>query len=222
MDFKKQVVPVMYFRGSYGSALINFINAHDGWFTTFPEATLGRSEGAMYMSTENKKLSYRQNFDMCITLPDHLRIAAKSKGHHHFLERDWRSELTYASDYYDKSVLIDIKNSSFRSEVKKRHKVVKEESILMRYNGEEILSESEIDKLIDETVDDFLEEAEYVADSYDNTFILHFDDLIKKDIPWYNELSDYLKLNKFEHPLRYWQNQFWAKEDKKIRDLKNA
>ncbi|MGI9526651.1 MAG: hypothetical protein ACR2MS_06045 [Weeksellaceae bacterium] len=212
---KSQVVPVCYYSGSYGSAVINLINAHRGFHTTFARPGKGRAEGGCFYTHYGTLCHFddpekeAETFD----IDDDQRIAARMCNDHMNFTATGEENIfksSYSSEFFDKVVMIDVRNSSFiehcslRSHDTLANGVLKTELAKLDFEPDNFT----LNKILEKKFEKRFESAEEVAARFDNAHLIHFDKLISESMEWYYPLCEYLEVKPFEHPERYWHEQF--------------
>lgn len=207
------VVPVIYFTGTYGSALINFLNAHHGWMTTLPDIRLakdGRAEGGIRL-TKNDKLCFVDSSQE-YPIPPHLRVAVRF---HHNHQSPRMSELTVdpecppVSQLWRKAIYIDILNSNYKNIVMSRSAQVLSTLTGMFDNADDCdLPMNDLRYLAEKKLDIHLEEAKAMDHLHDTSFRIHFDQIAdrKRVHEWYGPMCEYLEIEEqLWEPERYWR-----------------
>ena len=214
----ENVVCVVYSTGTFGSALINFINAHEGFLTTLPDIRLaqdGRAEGGILYDNRTGKLCFNEDYSnkyeyarkdgkiddiTQYDLPKGLRVAARQVGAHNIVKN---------IDEYKKKVLIDISGGGYKQFVLNN----RSREVLITLTGKFEVAEdcNWNDDMIRESathmLNNHIQEAKENRQVYQNTHKIPFHMIASQRHfwKWYNPLVEYLELKPLFDPLRYWK-----------------
>lgn len=192
------VVPCVYYTGSYGSALMNFVNMHHGFMSTMPNVmsiiSSRRCEGGLYYHKEMlyHKQPWKKGAEPFPVDPGQ-RVCARLFPHAEQESYDMYSKVIFIDPFGDD-------RGRFYAEwmMKREQKII---DMLMShgpdpYIGPKDYNPNMIMKRIDET---------YKVRSIDHAFTVSFKSLML-DFDWYDRMIEYLGVNPIHTPKRNFRN----------------